>query len=158
MGSKSLSSPKVTQDKDVFGFHAPKMVQNHSVSGSSWSFAPHMSSVLGAGPCPSFLWCLAFACVFFCWCFSSFYHRDSPHLIDKVNVFVTFFQRAKKLPGISRWLSRKKIWTFKGTPQMPPFKAIRPYLKRQSQSSPWLNFSMFFKNLHPTEMCEYTFT
>lgn len=54
-GSKSSSTPKVTQDKDVFGFLAPKLVRNHSASGSSLSFAPHMSSVLGAGPCPSFL-------------------------------------------------------------------------------------------------------
>lgn len=157
MGSKSLSSPKVTQDKDVFGFHAPKMVQNHSVSGSFWSFAPHMSSVLGAGPCPSFLWCLAFACVFFCWCFSSFYHRDSPHLIDKVNVFVTFFQRAKKLPGISRWLSRKKIWTFKGTPNATS-QGNKALLKKAITVTVVEFFPCFLKTFTPPNSWVDTFT
>ena len=66
---------------------------------------------------------------FFCWCFSSFYHGDSGFTTfnRQSECFRNFFPTGQKLPGISRWLSRKKIWTFKGTPQMPPPKAIRPY-------------------------------
>ena len=57
------------------------------------------------------------------------------HHIWLSECFRNFFPTGQKLPQSQGGLSRKKIWTFKGTPQMPPPKATRPYLKRQSQST-----------------------